>query len=195
MDPERLKQSLSNLIDEQIGRVFNEITFNIASVEVISPKKLLEQQRGFSKLVVGMFSALHPKTLAFNTKDIKGNALISFPWRDAHMLVDLLKDKTTDYEKILDKSELAELLKLGESLLTAYLQAINNYFRVDMIFEELKPIQTFGEFAFELLGLNLEQKFDALFLESDLGVGGTEIQGKLSLILSSQEEDLLSEGK
>ncbi|MBU1120535.1 hypothetical protein KJ660_01540 [Candidatus Micrarchaeota archaeon] len=183
--------SLSRIIDEQIDRVFNEINLEVEGMQEISAKDLMKKKCDSSGLSAIIYSRVRPKEADKGEMEVKGNLVSVMPIDSMLMLIDLLEGKEFNSTTHLNDRKLIPVKRTWNDLLIAFIQGINNYFKIEVEFSEPKIVVSLKENLADFCTTGLIEEKNGLLVEAGFDVGGTQINGKLCLFLSYPDENNL----
>lgn len=180
--------SLSRIIDEQIDRVFNEINLKIEAIQKIPSKDLLKKKCDSSELSAIIYSRVRPKKTEKEEMEVKGNLISVMPINSMMMLIDLLEGKEFNSTTHLNDKKLIPVKRTWNDLLIAFIQGINDYFKIEVEFSEPKIVVSLKENLADFCTTGLMEEKNGLLVEAGFDVGGTQIKGRVCLFLSYPDE-------
>jgi len=169
--------SSNNALTALSDIVKKPIKLEMSNMTVVPIKEIPTVLGGPQKLVVGVYAPV--------TGDLSGNMMLIFGKDEASIIADLLQGKELGTTMILTPQDQRKLIEVGDKLITAYLDAFNNFLKIKTSHLNSKFISTFGESIadFALLGIKIDLK-EAILLETSFSLTPPKVEGHFVLLLA-----------
>ncbi|MEW6295293.1 MAG: hypothetical protein AB1467_03275 [Candidatus Diapherotrites archaeon] len=193
MEGNKLVLSLSKMIDEEIGRVFNEIKLNIKDIGFCPPSEIVKKEFSSLKPVVGIYCDVSSSAFTGKSGDLKGSLVAAMQSNHAFLLVDLIEGKELNSTKFISEREGLKVKNLYGNLFKAFIDALSDFFNEKLSFSEPQIFVTLGDYIYEFCAKDFMSNKDGLCIKGEIEVSGTPIKGEVLLYLSSEQPELLYE--
>mgnify|MGYP006297295131 CR=1 FL=1 len=130
---------LSDLLEKRVD-------LKISNTDFISLKQAQQQIAGPQSLVVGVYTPLR--------KGVSGNIVIIFNKESAKSLASTIHSQN-DSPEIITESDKKVLKKIGTTLSGSYVDSLNRFLDLDLMYDKTNIVSTFGESIIDIIMLNV----------------------------------------
>ncbi|MGM5480835.1 MAG: chemotaxis protein CheC [Nanobdellota archaeon] len=167
---------LSDLLEKKVN-------LKISNTDFVELKHVENQIAGPQNLVVGVYTPLK--------SNVSGNIVIMFNKDSAKCLASAIT-AAPDSEEVITEQDKKILKKIGTTLSGSYVESLNTFLDLDLIYDRTNIISTFGESIIDIIMLNVDpDASDALLIETEFVVDGTSIEGKFIILLAVKSVDVI----